>query len=150
MTLVEFLAARFDEEIDVAVDAIEERSRTRYSPGHEPEIPDMYPPYVNSDTAHIGVAMGAERFLSDVEAKIKILDLHRLWPTLITKAPVLNVDTLRLGDSIAAYMTQQMEWLTTDEYIKRFGEEPPTSALLRALAQPYTSHPDYDPTWEIS
>lgn len=106
MTLIEFLAARFEEEANIAQEAIDYRDSVSYVPGHEPEIPDMGEPYVNSDVLVIGVAMGAERFLSDVESKIKILEHLRVIS--------------------------------------------PRAVVLRYLAQPYSSHPDFDLTWLTS
>ena len=41
-----------------------------------------------------------------------------------------------------------MMWLTEQEYVKKFGEAPPTAPMIRTLAAVYKDHPDYRPEWE--
>lgn len=43
-------------------------------------------------------------------------------------------------------MTTLTEFL--QEYRAKFGDEPPTTPVLRALAPPYADHPDYRDEWK--
>jgi hypothetical protein len=85
------------------------------------------------------------RVLADVGAKRRILEMHESWPVLVERPPVMKfADGV---ENLAVSMSQQVAWLTTKEYRARFGDEPPTSLILRALALPYADHPDYDESW---
>src|SRR5688572_24136319 len=88
---------------------------------------------------HLG---GSQQDLADLAAKRKILDLHESWPVLVEREPVLVHDVA----SMTVSLTQDLAWLTTQEYRKRFGIEPPTSPVIHALLQPYASRPDF-PGW---
>jgi len=77
-------------------------------------------------------------------AKYKILEIHQRWPVLIEGPMNIGVDPTSNPNMFA---TQQIEWLTQQEYIKRFGTQPPTAPIVLALAAIYCDHPDYDPEW---
>lgn len=83
------------------------------------------------------------RVLTECEAKLRILDLHESWPVLVETMPEVHFNV----ETFAARATQQLAWFTMQEYRKRFGDESPTSAILRAMALPYAEHEDYREEW---
>lgn len=86
------------------------------------------------------------RPLAECEAKRRIVALHREWPVLIQTEPTME----RVGadvDSMVYRASQEIQWATNREYVARFGTEPPTTPILRALASIYADHPDFDPAW---
>lgn len=87
-----------------------------------------------------------QRVLAECEAKRRIIALHQDWPVLVEGPETSELVDGGL-DSIAYRVTRQMAWLTTREYVARFGIEPPTTPVLRALALPYADHQDFDPAW---
>lgn len=84
------------------------------------------------------------RVLAECEAKRRIVELHQSWPVLVESPPVFEA-TGRDSDvnSMTFRASQQIQWLTQDEYRKRFGSEPPTAPMLAAMAAVYADHPDY-------
>lgn len=79
-----------------------------------------------------------------------IIEWHKNWPILVETEPELETDgTLADPNDFVMRMTKQMNWLTQEEYVKRFGTKPPTAPLLRQMVQRYSWHPDFDPSWEI-
>jgi len=87
------------------------------------------------------------RVLAECEAKRAIIAFHESWPVLVEGpmefGPVDGTDP----HAIAYRATHQIAWATQAEYVKRFGTEPPTTPMLRALAAVYADHPDYDEVW---
>lgn len=75
-----------------------------------------------------------------------VVEFHKNWPVLVTTKPELE---MRPDDSDTwrYQLTQQMNWLTQEEYVKKFGTDPPTAPLLVKLLESWTHHPDYDPMW---
>lgn len=84
---------------------------------------------------------------ADLAAKRKILDLHDQWPMLLETPPVMEMQAHLPGEPWEAHFTQQIDWVTTQQYRRRFGHEPPTSPIIRALLQPYADRDDFDPAW---
>lgn len=76
-----------------------------------------------------------------------ILEWHKSWPVLVEGPP--KYEKVRsFHPDIAAYqISQQMEWITRQEYIRRFGEEPPTAPLLRKIASRFCWHEDFEEEW---
>jgi len=87
------------------------------------------------------------RVLADCEAKRKIIAFHESWPTLVQMPAKIEHDDSDL-DNYTYRMSQEIAWLTTREYVARFGIDPPTAPMLAALALPYADHPDYLPEWK--
>jgi hypothetical protein len=155
-TLVDFLRARIDEDEAAALATLSITRRANLQRGIEPPRwvrngmkiydADPFPPIVRvehtwpSEAEHI-TRHDPARVLADVEAKRRILELHESWPVLVEQPPVMKF--AEGVENLAVSMSQQMAWLTTKEYRARFGDEPPTSAILRALALSYAGHPDY-------
>lgn len=79
------------------------------------------------------------------------LEWHDSFPVLVTDKPVFEVESgVNSIDDINYKMTQEVNWFTNQEYIKRFGSEPPTSPLILGWVQPYAWHPDFKEEWLLS
>ena len=90
------------------------------------------------------VSLSPERALAELAAKRAIVALHESWPVLVEGKPELEASS---DADMTMRVSQQMAWLTNQEYRKRFGDEPPTAPMLGALAQVYADHPDYREEW---
>jgi len=88
------------------------------------------------------------RIRAECEAKRRIVELHQGWPVLVTTPP--TVEQVSDTSAFVVRASQQMAWLTEQEYRSRFGSEPPTAPMLAALALVYADHPDYDEAWALS
>lgn len=124
MTIEEFLRARFSD------DAIKLAARAR----QDPELDQI-----------ISRLLSAQRL---------IVDWHQNWPVLMQGEPKLEgpqeFESLPASiNQLTFRMTQKLEWITREEYTKRFGDAPPTAPLLRQMAAKYSWHPDYNTDWEI-
>jgi hypothetical protein len=97
---------------------------------------------------HIQADSLRNQMLRILETHKLIVDWHQNWPVLLQEEPKLErgVSTV---DEITYTMSQKLEWLTQEEYRKRFGDEPPTAPLLRQMAAKYSWHPDYNTEWAI-
>lgn len=81
-----------------------------------------------------------------------IIKWHKNWPILVDTPPVFESDihkSFLMENSFSMRVSQQMVWLTQEEYKKKFGSEPPTAPLLKQMAQPYRNHPDFREEWTI-
>lgn len=135
MTLVEFLLARIEE------DQINATMRTWHADGCD-SLPD---PAGYTYPCDCGVP---ERMTAECSAKRRIIEFHESWPVLVEMAPEFTQpDDNDDISGMTLRMSRQIAWLTTKEYIAKFGTEPPTTPILIALAAPYASHPDFDPSW---
>ncbi|MGZ4519093.1 MAG: DUF6221 family protein [Mycobacteriaceae bacterium] len=86
------------------------------------------------------------RVLAQCAAMRKIVELHASWPILAQTQPDLTEDTSD-PSSVTFRLTQQIAWATEQEYRDRFGEEPPTAPMIRALASIWSDHPDFREEW---
>lgn len=88
------------------------------------------------------------RVLAECESKRAIVELHEQWPVLVGTEPTFDAEE---GGSdlnqVTLRMSKQFAWATEREYRARFGTEPPTAPMLRALAKPYADHPDFREEW---
>lgn len=159
MTQIEFFKARLDE--------IEARARGQRAhrvigsnPGpfdglvltfdgnrvHYGEL-DVTEPY-DAWVETLPLTREAEFTLADVAAKRKVIELHELWPILVSQPeppkPDWQTDGMQ-GFSFA--YAERVAWLTTQEYRTRFGDEPPTGPIISALIQPFSDHPDFEEAW---
>lgn len=130
---VTYLRARYDEEAEFARRTIAED--LDYLPTIECKC---------GRRIHLGAPA---RQLWDVEAKRKILDLHEQWPVLLERIQPEPIQRLT-GESLAPNLAAWVEWITTQEYRARFGDDPPTSSIIRAMLQPYADRDDFDPEWK--
>ena len=87
-----------------------------------------------------------DRILLECEAKRRIIELHRSWPVLVETPPTFE-QAGSDADSMTFRMSQQIQWQTQQEYVARFGSEPPSAPMMRALALPYADHPDFRDEW---
>jgi hypothetical protein len=142
LTLTEFLFERFAEDEVVAQNAL-----VLYAPGSS-GYADHYNP---------------ARVLAECEKNRRIVALHESWPTLVetpleteitddtsTDPAPFTFPSLERGYGVDGYMirvSKQIAWLTTREYVARFGTDPPTAPILALLALPYADHPDCLPEW---
>lgn len=89
------------------------------------------------------------QMLAKCEAMRKIIALHESWPVLVEQIPEIDFadgESTTL-DRVVYQLSQQIAWMTTQEYRRRFGTDPPASPILRALATAYAGHEDYDEAW---
>jgi len=149
LTLIEFLLARIAEDEKVAREAVTDGWVVHEYPyegtsitGYERED---YEGALSAVGAHIE-AHSPARVLAECDAKRSILKFHESWPVLAETPPGIVVDPSDLS-GMTVRATQQIAWLTTQEYRARFGDEPTTTPILAALALPYRDHPDYDGNW---
>lgn len=169
MTLTEFLLARIAEEerkaegagriawitisdhdgnlvyTTVAAQTIEDDPDMWFVDGRELGTPVTAA--VTTDTMHVSVVYDERRVRAECEAKRRIVELHDNWPVLVESPPELEQGTD--FESMTIRMTRQILWLTQQEYVKRFGTEPPTAPMLCALAAVYADHPDYQEEWKL-
>lgn len=94
------------------------------------------------------IAEEEQKMLAFFEAQRRAIVLHESWPVLAETPPYVETGPGPwLHDGMAFRVAQQVAWLTHREYLEKFGTEPPTTAILRALAAPYRGHPDYREEW---
>lgn len=90
----------------------------------------------------------SKRLLAECAAKRAILALHESWPVLATTPPDFDIRDEGL-DSMNMRISQRMAWLTTQEYRARFGDDPPTTPTLRALASVYAGAEGWREEWAL-
>lgn len=87
------------------------------------------------------------RVLADIAAKRAIIEFHKQWPVLVEGPTKFDQPDPSDLDSMVLKMSRQIMWATEQEYRNRFGDEPPTTPIMRALASVYSDHPDYRQEW---
>lgn len=138
MSIVDFLRARLDE------DGIEIEVYGTYAVGHR-QTCIFEGGYEGTGRCDCGAVKRARR---DIAAKRAIVDFHANWPVLMESPPVFTPMGPGLNvNEYAMRVTQRFDWMTHQEYVKRFGVDPPTAPMLRELARIYRDHPDYDEAW---
>lgn len=83
---------------------------------------------------------------------VDILNWHQNWPVLVTgefEVTQPDPDSLSYADlnKFTYQISQKMEWMTNQEYVRRFGESAPTAPLLLMMARMWKDHEDFDPRW---
>lgn len=164
-SITDFLRARYDEEEDLA---------KRCTPGTwklwgmsvmadqdgtsrlETAVDVAFTQQVD-DTGHMRtwnaqhIAMhDPEQVLRVIESNRKILEWHDNWPIMVSGPAMIEPVEPAFDatiNSISFRMKQEINFLTTKEYVKRFSAEPPTTPILLIMAQPYEKHHDFDPDW---
>lgn len=71
---------------------------------------------------------------------------HESWPVLTTTEPTFE-DIGSGLDTIHYRLSRQLEWMTEQEYRKKFGTEPPTAPMILDMAQLWEDHPHFNPAW---
>jgi hypothetical protein len=125
VTIAEFLNARLDEDES---EAGLEKYEAWWVAGGSPFDPD--------------------RVRREIAAKRAVIEFHKQWPVLVETPPKLDRTDDGGLDSATFRMSRQIMWATEQEYRKRFGDEPPTTPIMRALASVYSDHPDYREEWK--
>lgn len=138
MTLTEFLLARIEEdEATARGNGAEAMIGWRWKHLTEAE-------YNWEQKAHLDAA---KRLQAEAETKRKIIEWHANWPILAqTQSTFEPVDGTDPGH-YTYRASQQIAWLTEQQYRDRFGDDPPSGPILRMLALPYAAHPDHDEEW---
>jgi len=87
------------------------------------------------------------RVLAECEAQRRIIAFHESWPILV-QTPA-KFEPIKDGDfdNYTYRMSQEIAWLTTREYVARFGIDPPTAPMIAALIAIYADHPDCLSEW---
>jgi len=145
MTLTEFLLDRIagDEEVARALDA--ELAKDFGSTEAQ-----LYSPLSLVGTGYMdypAISIDSTRVLAECEAKRRIVELHKSWPVLVETEPVFEQAAGDDINSMTMRMSKQIQWQTEQEYRTKFGAEPPTAPILRALASVYADHPDFREEW---
>lgn len=79
-----------------------------------------------------------------------IVEWHKNWPVLVQKPMEFGkAEEIEDLNSMAYRVTQEIAWLTTQEYRARFGDEPPTGTLLLRVAAMWKTHPGYQVEWTL-
>jgi hypothetical protein len=88
------------------------------------------------------------RLLAECEAKRRIIALHESWPALV-ETPIETGRSLMSswGPDTVLRVSKQIAWLTTCEYVARFGTDPPTAPILALLTLSYADRPGCRPEW---
>jgi hypothetical protein len=131
-----------------------------HRPCHRATLEDKLPLTITQflwDRVHESQRKAENSVLAEDHTKIaKVLELvlqwQNSWPILIEGPQDFEAnledhpDTM---DRVVYRVTQQLEWLTAQAYIQRFGKEPPTSPLVKALAALWSDHPEYQQEWSV-
>jgi hypothetical protein len=155
MTITEFLEARLSEDEVWARAASAmmsgptwEDDGTSVSSGEDTFWVDgLYVRSPEDVSAHIARHDPA-RVLAECAAKRAVLKQHEDWPVLVERTPTGGIEADDI-QSMTFRMVKEIAWLTEREYVKRFGTEPPTTPMVKALAAVYASHEDYRQEWAL-
>lgn len=60
-----------------------------------------------------------------------------------------TVEDLLDPNMLVLRMSRNIDFVVHQEFIKRFGEEPPALPLLKALATSFSWHPDFQEEWRF-
>lgn len=86
-----------------------------------------------------------------INSQMEVVKLGKDWPVMLQKKPVETeiVPTFELDayDKIRVRVHQEVEWITQQEYIKRFGRVSAMAPFIRTLLMGYTWHPDFKDEW---
>lgn len=75
----------------------------------------------------------------------QVLHMFENWPVHIDRPPEYEE---KLGfDSVTIRVIQQMQWFTRQEYLVKFGKEPPMNAAVHRMLEEYADHPNFNPEW---
>lgn len=76
-----------------------------------------------------------------------VIDWHAKWPIIVEGSIEIKESLTHHIDAISYQARQQIDFVTQEEFRRRFGKLPPTAPLLRKMARVYKDHPDYNPEW---
>jgi len=136
--LTDFLLARIAED-EAAASAVKDIGADEYSIDVMRRSPDLHPfvTYeIDNDRTQLAQHFDPARVLADCDAKRLIVAIHRAYAPI--GDPVYSPDWLSDDWCIGCCYNSEVERVT--EHI----DECP---ILRALAMPFTTHPDFRPEW---
>lgn len=85
-----------------------------------------------------------------VQMMREAVEWHKNWPVLVETEPKFTAEyDTSVGNSFAVRYQHQMAWVTQQEYIKRFGSQPPTAPLLRKWANVWSRDPEFHEEWRL-
>jgi hypothetical protein len=87
------------------------------------------------------------RVVMECEFKRVVLRLHGSWPVLVTGPLESSILETEDGTGHTFLVRQQIEWATNQEYVKKFGTEPPTTPMVDAMLALYSGRPGYREEW---
>lgn len=86
-----------------------------------------------------------------LDSQEEMIKFHKNWPILVTEEPSISYDqpVMAWMETFQIQVHQKIEWLTNQEYIKRFGKQPPTAPMIRVMLVAYSGqgHPDFNEDW---
>ena len=147
-TIADFILARVADDEAVAMAALREAAYTHFGDTAAESLLGLATSEGADDVAvqHFRRHDPA-RVLAECKATRAIVELHRDWPVLVETPPTFDpVDSTDIS-SMAFRATRQIIWQTEQEYRARFGDEPPTAPMTRALAAIWAGHEDYREIW---
>lgn len=149
-TLTEFVLARIAEREELA-----EGARMWFpAEGHDgmEEVPWMDAEWWRSaglDARHAAffARHDPDRELRECARDRRLVEFHESWPVLVEQPPTFEPVDVDDPNSFAMRASQQIAWMSQQEYRRRFGDEPPTAPMLAALAEVDSDHPDFRAEW---
>ena len=78
-----------------------------------------------------------------------VVDCHSNWPVLVSQPP--NFERVRSffdRDDVVFQLSQRMEWLTQEEFRRKFGTEPATAPIIKKIADLWSYHIDWQEEWD--
>lgn len=82
-----------------------------------------------------------------IYAQWQVLEMYENWPVHI-ETPY-GYEEFTGYDTITIRLTHKMEWLTRQEYVKKFGTEPPMSGPIKKILNFYRDHPNINKEWLV-
>lgn len=148
LNITDFLLSRIAEDEAAARAALPDRWGSIHSDGrdwsHDIQASDRDATEAQDEHARV---WWPGRVLAECAAKRAVVEKHQQWPVLVECEPS-EIERVEAGLNDFTYrVTREIAWMTTREYIKRFGTEPPTAPMVAALATVYATHPDYRQEW---
>lgn len=86
-----------------------------------------------------------------LQSQREVLELWNNWPVLVESKPKVSAvddfDVFNYVNTVAYQMSAEIQWLTTQEYIKVFGRDPAPAPFIKNLLKSYRHHPDFQEEW---
>lgn len=82
----------------------------------------------------------------EVAFKQTILFCHEKWPILVESLPEIDIKSDNI-DSFVVEASKRLHIMTQNEYVKKFGDVPPTAPIIDAMLELYSDYPGFNPEW---
>lgn len=76
----------------------------------------------------------------------EIVRQFKEWPVLLQAPVEIEVESHDI-QGLTYKAIQKIQWLSTQEYVKRFGTHPPTTPMIRSMLRMWSKHPDFKQEW---